>query len=63
MTSITNGVLSYTTGTVYQSVASYACDLGYYAIGNASCTCTSNGTWSDVPPICQIMGSLKFMLC
>jgi len=48
-----NGLLSYTT-TLYGDVANVTCDTGFTASVNVL-TCTSIGTWSDVP-ICSPVG-------
>ena len=33
--------------------ASYTCNDGFELIGSMSVTCTSDGTWSDEPPMCR----------
>ena len=42
-----------TSGTVFQSVASYFCDSGYYIDGPMNRTCESNATWSGDEPVCK----------
>ena len=34
----------------------YTCDDGYDLIGTETITCTSDGTWSDEPPMCGRKG-------
>ncbi len=46
-----NGQCS-TTGTVYQSIASYSCNTGYILSGVQSQTCQDNGQWSGSAPEC-----------
>ena len=40
-------------GTSVGDTASYTCNDGYELIGSMSVTCTSDGTWSDEPPMCR----------
>ena len=40
-------------GTIFQSVANYSCDNGYYLEGYMSRTCESNATWSGDEPLCE----------
>ena len=41
-------------GTSVGDTASYTCnDDGIELIGSMSVTCTSDGTWSDEPPMCR----------
>ena len=42
-----------TSGIVFQSVASYLCDNGYYLDGPMNRTCESNATWSGDEPVCK----------
>ena len=50
-----NGVISFTSGTLLGSVATYTCDLGYDLIGgDVQRTCDSNRQWSGTEPTgCQ----------
>ena len=50
---IINGYISYSTGTTYNSVATYSCDTGYELQGGQTRTCQNNGTWSGDMPSCQ----------
>ena len=34
-------------------VATYTCNIGYFAVGKRSATCLSNRTWSTGPPSCS----------
>ena len=47
-----NGVVT-VMGTSVGDTASYTCNDGYELIGSMSVTCTSDGTWSDEPPMCR----------
>ena len=40
-------------GTSVGDTASYSCNDGFELIGSMSVTCTSDGTWSDEPPMCR----------
>ena len=40
-------------GTSVGDTASYTCNDGFELIGSMSVTCTSDGTWSDEPPMCR----------
>lgn len=48
-------MISYTSGTLLGSIATYACDLGYDLVGgDALRTCGSDGDWSGIEPTgCQ----------
>ena len=50
-----NGVISYTSGTLLGSMATYTCDPGYDLIGgDALRTCSSDGDWNGMEPTgCQ----------
>ena len=41
------------TGNSAGDTASYTCDAGYELIGSMTVTCTSDGKWSDEPPMCR----------
>ena len=47
-------------GTVFQSVANYFCDNGYYLEGNMNRVCESNATWSGDEPLCKRKTTLNF---
>ena len=51
------GSVTLTSGTTYNSVATYTCDVGYYRVGDGTRTCTSVGAWDGQPPICRIYGN------
>ena len=48
----TNGTVT-VMGTSVGDTASYTCNYGFELIGSMSVTCTSDGTWSDQPPMCR----------
>ena len=47
-----NGSVSIS-GTTFQSVAQYLCDLGYLLVGVESRRCQANRTWSGESPVCE----------
>ena len=47
-----NGTV-HVTGTVYGSVATYNCSVGYTQQGNATVLCLATGQWSGPPPVCS----------
>ena len=54
---ITQSLLSGTinkTGTGFDAIAEYTCNLGYRRLGPANRKCHMNGTWSEAIPICLI---------
>ncbi|XP_053408488.1 sushi, von Willebrand factor type A, EGF and pentraxin domain-containing protein 1-like [Mercenaria mercenaria] len=42
-----NGKVNTTNGTIYQSVATFSCDIGYTLNGGNSTVCESSGNWSE----------------
>ena len=42
-------------GTTYNSLVTYTCDVGYTLQGSNSRTCQSNGQWSGRVPQCKGM--------
>ena len=58
LTSPENGVLRYSNGTTYQSVATFSCNPGYKISTNLTRTCKADKTWSNVIPSCIINGNL-----
>ena len=40
-------------GTTFQSVAQYSCDMGYLLVGMESRQCQANRTWSGESPVCE----------
>ena len=47
-----HGTVSLTT-TVYNSVATYSCDIGYSLDGDDERRCLENKQWSGTPPTCS----------
>ena len=41
--------------------ATYSCDPGYELDGTETVICQSDGQWSDLPPVCLIIGKYEFM--
>ena len=60
---IENGYIEYSDGTVYQSVATYNCHIGYQltVIESVTRTCRSNGMWNGIAPICNSESKLYSM--
>ncbi|XP_052796583.1 sushi, von Willebrand factor type A, EGF and pentraxin domain-containing protein 1-like isoform X2 [Mya arenaria] len=48
-----NGMVSYINMT-YGAKAFYVCETGYDLIGDDKTECLSNGSWSQLPPVCSI---------
>ena len=48
-----------TTGTIFQSVAEYACNEGFTLSGSQSRTCQADGTWSGADPVCMVPPNLN----
>ncbi|XP_052795625.1 sushi, von Willebrand factor type A, EGF and pentraxin domain-containing protein 1-like [Mya arenaria] len=48
-----NGTVSYSNMT-YGATAFYVCETGYDLIGDDTTECLSNGSWSELPPVCYI---------
>ncbi|KAI8500845.1 hypothetical protein Bbelb_216630 [Branchiostoma belcheri] len=49
----TNGILSPTVATSYQTVVTFTCNQGYLLDGASSATCQADGTWSNPVPTCR----------
>ena len=47
-----NGSVSLS-GTTFQNLAEYSCDLGYLLVGSESRQCQANRTWSGENPFCE----------
>ena len=52
-----NGMVAMT-GNLVGDTATYTCDPGFELVGNATQTCLSDGTWSDIPPVCIMCPNL-----
>ena len=52
-----NGSVTYSSGTTFQSVATFSCKTGYTLDGNATGTCQANASWSNSGPSCIINGN------
>ena len=55
LTDPVNGVLNYT-ATIYQSIATFTCSLGYYMTGNSTLVCEAGASWNGSEPTCTIYG-------
>ena len=53
LSGITNGIISYSSGTAYESVAIYSCNTGYIIQGTSRRTCQADRTWDGSKPNCQ----------
>ena len=47
-----NGYVDTSTGTVFNSLAMYSCDVGYMLVGNSLSVCGPDGMWSPGTPSC-----------
>ena len=56
----THGTIQYTDETVYQSVASYSCDIGYSVEGRSTRICQADASWSHTEPTCVIKGEFIY---
>ncbi|KAL4232596.1 hypothetical protein ACF0H5_007286 [Mactra antiquata] len=52
---ISNGDISYSTGTIYGSTVTYSCVDGYEVSGVGTRVCQATGDWSDNQPSCAIL--------
>ena len=48
----TNGMVEWDT-LAPRGVANYTCDPGFILVGDPTRICSSDGTWSGVPPVCE----------
>ena len=55
--SITEGQVSYSSGTTYLSEATFSCNIGYTLSSVITRTCQANSTWSYENPTCDIVGT------
>ena len=44
------------TGTEFGDIATYSCNMGYNLNGVETVTCQADATWTQTPPICDIVG-------
>ena len=51
-----NGRVAVMTGNSIGDTASYLCNDGFELEGALNLTCQSDGTWSDPPPTCRMIG-------
>ncbi|WAR04315.1 SVEP1-like protein, partial [Mya arenaria] len=49
------GTTTYTEGSGYGSVASFACDIGYRLEGAAVALCGETGQWNESSPVCRVV--------
>ena len=56
LTNPDDGSVTYSTGTTFQSVATFDCDTGYTLDGEPTRTCQANASWSNSDPSCKING-------
>ena len=49
-----NGDISITSGTMYNSRATYSCHRGYRLTGSTTRICTQDG-WSNISPVCALI--------
>ena len=47
-----NGEVSVSSGTTYNSTATYSCNAGYTLTGDDVTTCQTSGVWSGSEPTC-----------
>ena len=53
---VTDGSVSYSSGTTYQSEATFSCDTGYTLSEAITRICRADKTWSNANPTCIING-------
>ena len=53
LTNPNNGLVDTSSGTTFESTATYTCDIGYTLSGSQSRTCGAEGLWTFSEPICQ----------
>ncbi|KAI8500842.1 hypothetical protein Bbelb_216600 [Branchiostoma belcheri] len=59
----TNGMLSPTGETSYQTVVTFTCNTGHLLDGASSATCQADGTWSNPVPTCRDINDCSPNLC
>ena len=52
MISVTAPLMVNQTSTIFNSTATFSCEIGYNLMGDDQRTCQSNGTYSGVMPTC-----------
>ena len=62
LTAPTNGDVSYSTGTVWQSEATFICDVGYTLSTTTTRVCQSDAAWNNADPTCIINGIHSFQI-
>ena len=50
-----NGQVTFSSGVVVGSRATYTCNTGYFIVGESTRTCQQDGTWSGSVPTCTII--------
>ena len=53
LTNPINGQVDTSSGTAFQSTATYTCDTGYELSGSQSRTCGADGNWTSTEPVCN----------
>jgi CUB/sushi domain-containing protein len=48
-----NGVIHYTNGITYSSIAVISCNEGYHLTGSGNRSCEADGSWSGTQPFCK----------
>ncbi len=51
--SIINGTVDTSSGTVFMSTAKYTCHIGYILNGTETRTCSTDGIWVPAEPSCD----------
>ena len=50
-----NGQVDTSSGTTFESIATYTCDTGYLLVGSPSRVCGPDSVWSSSEPYCTSM--------
>ena len=58
----TNGNVTTSMGTSFESLATYTCNDGYVLSHTGKRVCLSSGEWSDAAPTCLSVGELYMCL-
>ena len=59
LTDPTDGYLVLMTGASVGDIAVYICKSGFELVGTATLTCQSDGTWSDLTPVCKNITGMR----